>query len=65
MSVCNLPIPDHHRTWGKRQAREVGFCPPDLPPFNDLIEAQEDQLSSLSTTTPSIVRENVRNTAKT
>jgi len=29
-----------------RHSKRCGFCPPDLPPFNDLIEAQEDQLLS-------------------
>ena len=29
-----------------RRSKRCGFCPPDLPPFNDLIEAQEDQLFS-------------------
>jgi len=29
-----------------RGSKRCGFCPPDLPPFNDLIEAQEDQLFS-------------------
>ena len=28
----------------RRSKRRRNFCPPDLPPFNDLIEAQEDQL---------------------
>jgi len=29
-----------------RRSKRCGFCPPDLPPFNDLIVAQEDQLFS-------------------
>jgi len=29
-----------------RRSKRCGFCPPDLPPFNDLIKAQEDQLFS-------------------
>ena len=28
------------------RSKRCGFCPPDLPPFYDLIEAQEDQLFS-------------------
>ena len=29
-----------------RRSKRCGFCPLDLQPFNDLIEAQEDQLFS-------------------
>ena len=27
-----------------RRSKRCGFSPPDLPPFDDLMEAQEDQL---------------------
>ena len=37
-----------------RRSKRCGFCPPDLPPFNDLIEAQEDQLFSTINHNPSI-----------
>ena len=42
----------HHSQWPERvdaflrRSKRCGFCPPDLPPFNELIEVQEDQLFS-------------------
>ena len=29
-----------------RRSKHCGFCPPDLPPFNEMIEVQEDHLFS-------------------
>jgi len=29
-----------------RRSKRCGFCPPDLPPFNEMIEVQEDHLFS-------------------
>ena len=35
-----------HAAHGAQASKRCGFCPPDLPPFNELIEVQEDQLFS-------------------